>query len=98
MKSTNELLLVQSDVFDLDDDANLVSQIDHAEPSVLLSSPYAMVPGFRQRFPEGVPSMRECTSLTVTADATFGADVTCIGDVVVDEDGVIAPGTVLGTA
>lgn len=98
VKSTNELLLVQSDVFDLDDDANLVSQIDHAEPSVLLSSPYAMVPGFRQRFPEGVPSMRECTSLTVTADATFGADVTCIGDVVVDEDGVIAPGTVLGTA
>lgn len=96
VKSTNELLLVQSDVFDLDDDANLVSTIDHPEPSILLSSAYAMVPDFHARFPHGVPSMRDCTSLTVTGDATFGAGVRCVGDVEVTRDGDIADGSVLG--
>lgn len=95
VKSTGELLLVRSDVFELDDDALLVSTIDHPEPSILLSAPYAMVPGFDARFPQGVPSMRECTSLTVTGDATFGAGVRCVGDVEVVRSGEIPAGAVL---
>ena len=83
VKSTNELLLVQSDIFDLDADANLVSRITHPEPAISLGKPYKFVPDYLARFPQGVPGMRECTSLTVDADATFGADVTCVGDVTI---------------
>ena len=36
---------------------------------------------FDARFPQGVPSLRECTSLQVTGDVTFGADVRAVGDV-----------------
>jgi UTP--glucose-1-phosphate uridylyltransferase len=83
VKSTNELLLVASDIFELDADAQLVSTIDHAEPAITLGPAYKFVPDFLTRFPDGVPSMRECTSLAVPADVTFGARVRCVGDVVV---------------
>ncbi len=84
VKTTNELLLVRSDIFELDADSRVISVIDHAEPFVDLDKPYKLVPGFEQRFPQGVPSMKNATSLRVTGDVTFGADVVCTGDVVVD--------------
>lgn len=83
VKSTNELLLVQSDIFDLDAQGNLVSTIEHPEPAITLGKAYKFVADFLARFPAGVPAMRECTSLTVKADATFGARVRCVGDVTV---------------
>ncbi len=97
VKTTNELLLVRSDIFELDDDAQVVSVIDHPEPFVDLDgSWFKLVPDFEERFPQGVPSMREATSLRVTGDVRFGAGVVCVGDVVVDAatDGAsIADGT-----
>ena len=97
VKSTNELLLVQSDIFELDEDAQLVSTITHAEPAISLGAAYTHVPGYLARFPAGVPSMRECTSLSVPGDVTFGAGVSCIGDVVVAGEGprAIPDGAVL---
>ncbi len=96
VKTTNELLLVRSDIFELDQDSNVVSVIDHAEPFVDLDSAYfKLVPDFDERFPAGVPSMREATSLRVTGDVRFGARVACVGDVVVKapEGRTIADGT-----
>jgi len=96
VKTTNELLLVRSDIFELDDDSNLVSVLDHAEPFVDLdSSFFTLVPDFDERFPAGVPSMREATSLRVIGDVHFGADVVCVGDVTVKapERRTIADGT-----
>lgn len=95
VKSTNELLLVQSDIFEMDEDAQLVATIDHAEPAIRLGSAYRFVPDFLARFPAGPPSLRECTALKVSADATFGAGVRCVGEVVVDRPGPIADGAVL---
>ena len=95
VKSTNELLLVQSDIFEMDEDAQLVATIDHAEPAITLGSAYRFVPDFLARFPAGPPRLRECTALTVSADATFGAGVRCVGEVVVDRPGPIADGAVL---
>jgi len=86
VKTTNELLLVRSDIFELDEDFTVVSAIDHAEPFVDLDSAFfKLVPDFDERFPAGVPSMREATSLRVTGDVHFGADVVCVGDVVVQD-------------
>ncbi len=81
VKTTNELLLIRSDIYRLTDDFLVESTIDHDEPFVDLAKPYALVDGFEKRFPRGVPSIRGCTSLRVEADTTFGADVVCTGDV-----------------
>lgn len=98
VKTTNELLLVRSDIFELDDASRVVSVISHPEPFVDLdSSYYKLVPQFDQRFPDGVPSLREATSFRVVGDVTFGADVVAVGDVVVDasvEGGPVADGHV----
>jgi UTP--glucose-1-phosphate uridylyltransferase len=91
VKTTNELLLVRSDIFELDDQSNIVSVITHADPFVDLDKPYKLVPGFEQRFAKGAPSLRQATSLRVEGDVTFGADVVCIGDVTVRAS---APATV----
>jgi UTP--glucose-1-phosphate uridylyltransferase len=84
VKTTNELLLVRSDIFELDDQSTVVSVITHPEPFIDLDKPYKLVPGFEKRFPRGVPSLREATALRVKGDVTFGADVVCIGDVTVE--------------
>jgi len=81
VKTTNELLLIRSDLYRLTDDALVESTIDHAEPFVDLGPAYKVVDGFEERFPRGVPSIRCCSSLRVEADATFGEGVVCTGDV-----------------
>ena len=81
VKTTNELLLIRSDLYRLTDDFLVESTIDHAEPFVELGPAYRHVDGFEERFPRGVPSIRGCSSLRVEADATFGAGVVCAGDV-----------------
>ncbi len=91
VKTTNELLLIRSDLYRLDDDAVVQSTIDHDEPFVDLSKAYALVDAFEQRFPRGVPSIRGCSSLRVEGDTTFGADVVCTGDVVVAADVTTVP-------
>ncbi len=81
VKTTNELLLVRSDIYRVRDDGVVESTIDHEEPFVDLAAPYKMLDGFDERFPAGVPSMRGCTSLRVEGDVTFGSGVVCVGDV-----------------
>ncbi len=86
VKTTNELLLVRSDLYELDEDSRVVSLIDHAEPFVDLSGEYRFIQDFDARFPHGVPSIREAYSLSVDGDVTFGRDVVCVGDVRVHAD------------
>ncbi|WP_370894542.1 UTP--glucose-1-phosphate uridylyltransferase [Janibacter sp. GXQ6167] len=84
VKTTNELLLLRSDVFALDEDSRVVSTISHDEPSITLDEHYKLIADFDQRFPKGAPSLRECTSLSVAGEVTFGAGVRCVGDVEID--------------
>lgn len=95
VKTTNELLLIRSDLYRLTDDFTLVSTTDGPEPRIDLDENYWLVPDFEKRFPHGAPSLRECTSLVVSGDITFGADVTCVGDVELraDEPMTIPDGT-----
>ena len=81
VKTTNELLLIRSDLYRLTPECEVESTITHPEPFIDLGPAYRHVEGFEQRFRSGVPSVRDCTSLRVEADATFGADVVCTGDV-----------------
>lgn len=86
VKTTNHLLLVRSDVFALDDASQIVSTTDSREPAIELGGVYRLVADFDSRFPSGPPSLRECTSLTVNGDVTFGAGVVCVGDVTIVAD------------
>ncbi|MBR7744845.1 UTP--glucose-1-phosphate uridylyltransferase [Phycicoccus sp. BSK3Z-2] len=97
VKTTNELLLVRSDLYRVTEDGRVEETGEHTEPFVDLGSPYKLLDGFERRFPHGVPSMRDCTSLRVEADVTFGADVVCVGDVHLTGEARILPdGTRLG--
>jgi UTP--glucose-1-phosphate uridylyltransferase len=95
VKTTNELLLLRSDVFELDDDSVVNSVITHEEPAIRLDGHYKLVPDFEARFPAGPPSLRECTGLAVAGDVTFGAGIVCVGDVQVsaEQPATVADGT-----
>jgi UTP--glucose-1-phosphate uridylyltransferase len=86
VKTTNDLLVLRSDCYELDEDA-VLHQVPEAVPFVDLDKPYKLVRGFEERFPAGPPSLRGATSFVVRGDWTFGADVTVVGDAEVGEDG-----------
>jgi UTP--glucose-1-phosphate uridylyltransferase len=80
VKTTNDLLVLRSDVYDVGGD--FVLNPAGAVPFVELdASYYKLVPDFERRFPQGAPSLREASSLTVNGDWTFGAKVKVVGDV-----------------
>jgi len=85
-KTTNDLLVLRSDCYRLDDDA-VLHQVPDDVPFVDLGKEYKLVAGFEERFPYGAPSLREARSLTVRGDWVFGKDVTVVGEVEVGEEG-----------
>ena len=100
VKTTNDLLVLRSDCYRLEGDADLRLDegVSHVPFVDLDSSHYKLVDQFDERFPSGVPSLREATSLVVHGDWTFGGDVVVRGAAVVEAAGApgrIAPGTVL---
>jgi UTP--glucose-1-phosphate uridylyltransferase len=96
VKTTNDLLVLRSDVYDVGQDFVLdpngnVPYID-LDPTY-----YKMVPEFERRFPDGAPSLREATSLKISGDWTFGSQVKVVGDVSLQTGAAerVAPGSVL---
>lgn len=78
VKTTNDLLVLRSDVYTLDDDYRLVARTP--APLVDLDpGHYRTVAAFDSRF-DATPSLRAARSLTVRGDWTFGAGVTVAGD------------------
>ena len=96
VKTTNDLLVVRSDAYELTEDGRMAPTYDGGGPVVTLDDDhYKMVPDFEERFPAGVPSLRRCTSLEVDGDVTFGADVVVEGDVHVTGPRRVPDGEVL---
>ncbi|CED92213.1 MAG: UTP--glucose-1-phosphate uridylyltransferase [Actinomyces succiniciruminis] len=99
VKTTNDLLLVRSDVYAVDADGLLQQVPEQACVVDLDPRYYKRIADFEARFPHGVPSIRDARSLTVRGDWTFGTDVVATGDATVTEagaPGVIADGARLG--
>jgi UTP--glucose-1-phosphate uridylyltransferase len=94
VKSTNDLLALRSDAYELTDDFSVtLREGTKASPYIDLDSDYYKLVGdFEARFPAGSPSLAEATSLTVHGDWTFGAGVVVRGDVTVGADG--SPGRI----
>jgi UTP--glucose-1-phosphate uridylyltransferase len=82
VKTTNDLLVVWSDAYDLTPDGRMTPTYDDGGPVVTLDDDhYKLVPDFEKRFSAGAPSLRRCTRLEVEGDVTFGAGVVVEGDV-----------------
>ncbi len=96
VKTTNELLLLRSDAYDVTDDGDLQLTIESA-PVVELGSAFKKIGDFEERFPAGVPSLKEAKRLRVDGDWTFGADVVVVGEGRLgDEGGTVADGSRIG--
>jgi UTP--glucose-1-phosphate uridylyltransferase len=87
VKTTNDLAVLRSDAYEVGEDARLRLAVERAPLVDLDSSHFKAIAAFEARFPAGVPSLRQASSLTVRGDWTFGADVAVVGAVVLDDPG-----------
>lgn len=84
VKTTNDLLVLRSDAYELTDDYTLTMR-SSALPFVDLDTGfYKVMSRFDERFPEGPPSLRAATSLVVHGDWLFEKDVTVVGEAVLE--------------
>ncbi len=100
VKTTDDLLVLRSDVYTLTDEMLVQPWPERSDdlPYVELDKrSYKMLDKFEARFPEGPPSLREAERLVVHGDVTFGAGVIVRGAVELeaDEPTEIDPGTLL---
>jgi UTP--glucose-1-phosphate uridylyltransferase len=97
VKTTDDLLVVRSDAYELTSGGQMRPSFDGPEPVVSLDANYyRLLPDFEQRFPAGAPSLRRCRRLEVEGDVTFGAGVVVEGEVRVTGPRRIPDGEVLG--
>ncbi len=102
VKTTDDLLVLRSDVFSLGDELEIepVPEIGGELPYVELDSRYyKLLDQFESRMPDGPPSLRGARRLVVNGDVTFGAGVVVRGEVELDveQPTLLPPGTVLGS-
>jgi len=101
VKTTNDLLVLRSDCYDFDADAQLRPADGVGEVPFVDLDPryYKLVREFDARFAEGVPSLRRAEQLVVDGDWYFGPDVTVVGAAVLEDQGNpahVAAGSTLG--
>jgi UTP--glucose-1-phosphate uridylyltransferase len=95
VKTTNDLLVLRSDVYDIGEDY-LLDPASDLIPFVDLDGVYKLVGDFDKRFKEGAPSLREAESFVVDGDWSFGDNVKVVGKVTLDGGrGRVESGTVL---
>jgi UTP--glucose-1-phosphate uridylyltransferase len=79
VKTTDDLLVLRSDVYTLSDEDMVVApvpeRVDNLPYVELDSKFYKLLDDFEARFPDGSPSLREAERLIVHGDVTFGAGV-----------------------
>jgi UTP--glucose-1-phosphate uridylyltransferase len=96
VKTTDDLLLIRSDAYALDDAGHVSPTFDGPPPIVTLDPEYyKSLADLERRFPHGVPSLRAARSLTVHGDVTFGANVQIVGDGSVTGPAILPDGSII---
>ncbi|MGO1562702.1 MAG: UTP--glucose-1-phosphate uridylyltransferase [Actinomycetaceae bacterium] len=98
VKTTDDLLLVRSDAYELGDGHRLVARMDPVPLISLDRDAYRTVDQLDAAFPDGPPSLLRAESLTVNGAVTFGSGVDVVGRVEIDAesvDGSVPDGEVL---
>jgi UTP--glucose-1-phosphate uridylyltransferase len=97
VKTTDDLLVIRSDAYELARDGRMRPGFDGPGPVVTLDKDfYKLLPDFEQRFPAGPPSLRRCRRFEVDGDVTFGAGVVAVGEVRVAGPRHVPDGEALG--
>jgi UTP--glucose-1-phosphate uridylyltransferase len=87
VKRCEELLLLRSDRFLLNADYEVSPNpaCSHPHCVVTLDSRfYGTIALLDQHFPAGIPSMLDCTSLTIRGDVRFGKNSSIVGDIIIE--------------
>jgi UTP--glucose-1-phosphate uridylyltransferase len=89
VKKTNDLLLLWSDAYALDDAyiPRLDPSLSHPPLVTLDDKHYGLIDDLRMRFVQGAPSLVGARSLRVQGNVHFGANVVVSGDVCIDHVG-----------
>ena len=92
VKTTNELLLLRSDVYSLTAEGKLIAKSESTPEISLDSKYYKLVDEFTRRIPSA-PSLRKARSLKVKGDWTFESGVVVVGDaeLVADGESMVVP-------
>jgi len=100
VKTTNDLMVLRSDVYDLADGFVLDQTVEEIPFIELDDQYYKVVAEFDKRFPEGIPSLRKASSLKIDGDWTFGRGVQVIGKVELQAAGAqrVDPDSVLSSS
>ena len=95
VKSCRDLLAVRSDCYTMKNEC-VIEPREGSTPLTLDLDPryYASLNDLALRFPHGVPSLRDATSLTIRGDVRFGAGVRVCGEVVLDNSDEQHPRTI----
>ncbi len=99
VKTTSDLLLLRSDVYEVGTDGRLTKVADPAPLVDLDSAYYKTIGAFEQRFRDGAPSLRKARSLAVKGDWTFEPGVSVVGAGQLTDQGspqTVPSGTVIG--
>ncbi len=99
VKTTSDLLLLRSDVYEVGTDGRLTKVADPAPLVDLDSAYYKTIGAFEQRFRDGAPSLRNARSLAVKGDWTFEPGVSVVGAGQLTDQGspqTVTSGTVIG--
>ncbi len=86
VKTTDELMLVRSDAFELGVDGRLRSQVEHLPEVRLDPRHYKFIDGFNAHVPV-TPSLREASSLIVEGEWLFDEPSRVVGDVHLTDQG-----------
>jgi len=104
VKTTGDLVVLWSDVYDLTDDYRVVPSPKRRDPAPLVDLDgkfYRQVQDLEVRFPHGAPSLVAAKRLKVRGDVRFGRGVVVEGDVAIEHAGaeplVLADGACLRT-
>ena len=86
VKTTNDLLAVRSNAYHLTDDFRIVLNPKRQLNTlaiILDSLHYKLITDLENHFPEGVPSLVDCTHLKITGDILFGRNIILKGNVTI---------------
>jgi UTP--glucose-1-phosphate uridylyltransferase len=98
VKTTDDLLLIRSNAYILNDDGRVSPAFDGPPPVVALDPQhYKSLADLERYFPHGAPSLRAARSLTVHGEVTFGANVQIVGDGTVTGPANVPDGCIIQT-
>ena len=90
VKTCNDLLAIRSDCFVYTKEKGLFRHPERKLAPILIKLDpryYGKIDQFDQRFPQGIPSLKECESLVIEGDVCFENDVVIRGNVVIKNSG-----------